>query len=150
MSWVTFPTFSIVHRLVIDALAPSAVEASLFLGKVYDTKGLVVPDWFTVRSKYIALVRDTEIVTYRYCEECGSLLYSAVGRKWGLCPAPSESLVYQTSACELICHERLVSPALFSYRRKLSIWRIGVVSRPLDGLPEQLELRRVGRCEGVE
>lgn len=117
-----------------------AVERSLWLGRVYDKAGSVMADWNTVRAREEVVIRSNVVACYKYCDRCGGLYYAPAGRRWGLIPAPSETVIYQDPIGRLVLHESLVSQDLYNYRRKLSIWRIGVFQRPPDGLPERLEL----------
>ncbi len=136
------PTFTIVHTAVLDCLDVQAVKNSLRLGAVYDQTGTLIPTWRTYHAREIVFIRSTKVVTYRYCDECGALLYQSHGRRSALYPAPKENIIYQTELGDLLCHESLVSPELYKHRRKLTIWRIGVSEKPLDGLSENLEYWR--------
>lgn len=139
LTWVEgYPTSIIIHSAVLRCLDTQAVERSLWLGRVYDKTGNIMRDWHTVHAREIALCRGNNVHFCRYCDTCGCLLYQASGRRFGLFPAPSEQVIYG-GPCELIAHERLVSDEIYRYRRKLSIWRLGVLERPPDGLPEHVE-----------
>ncbi len=127
----------IASTKLLDALGTTAVNKWCHVGRVFEESGAQLDGYRTLIGRCRLLIRG-EQCQYRVCDECGQLIYRAIGRKYVLppkCVAP----LYQSESTDL-----LISPEL--YRKKLArmklnrvdVSELDVLQKPLDGLPARL------------
>lgn len=125
---------SLIHRDLLTALPATAVSNDLWLGTVYDEMGKRIDAWKTFRGRHRLIVRGSKHASFRRCEECGQLLYFAMGKPY-LYPSPPEGItLFGSDLCGLIMHERTFEELPVRSWLKVIVERLPVLSRPRDGL----------------
>jgi hypothetical protein len=110
------------------------VERDLSLGAVYGPDGTALPHLATFIGRHRVIVRGSENVKSRRCEQCGRVAYYASGKRY-LFPAPRDDADLLDGGNGRL----VVSDAVFA-NIDVKVWaRLGyehtpVVEEPLDGL----------------
>ncbi len=126
------PMLPVVHSSFLDCFRPDLVARDLYLGRVYIGKGVLQPDWFTVRSRHRLIVRGTEHVSLRWCEACGRPVYYA-SAGFFLYPEPAVDVAYFTNDADFVVRPDCVDIRRLRKMRRVALEEIPVVDAPLDG-----------------
>lgn len=125
----------IISREFILALGEEQVHRSLYLGRLFGEDGSLLERWATFIGKKRIVVRGSEHVSYRWCSECGRLVYFALGRSY-LCQPPTDEFdIFDSGSGGLVVTQELMERVSMHKWPKLIRTRLPVLEVPLDGLP---------------
>lgn len=124
----------IAKKSFLYAVGESIVNEHLYTGRVFGPSGELLTDWISFNGKYKIILRGSENVGVRRCDECGRNVYFATGKRY-LYPTPTGGVrIFHAGNGRLIMTEDLVMRLNLNAWRKLECTKLPVLSCPLDGL----------------
>jgi len=134
MSFVNGCSLPMVNRAFLMRFGRARVERDLLLGQVFGPDGGEIRQWITFRGRQELIVRGTEHVQHRICEECGRNLYFAMGKRY-LYPKPRADInLFESNLFGLIVPEWLAVECDMVSPSGVTAERLEVLREPLDGL----------------
>ena len=131
---------SIAHVDLLDALGRELVFENLRLGHVLDESGKPLPNVRTFQSVRTAFVRGSKSSTARRCQECHRILYAPVNMQHLVGEERELTGLLGANLSATLIIDDSIRPKLSGKRfRKMSMFRINVLSEPIDGYPANLE-----------
>jgi len=127
---------SIASKAFLSAIGNDLVQRDLYLGRVYGPDGHELSEWATFRGKHRLIVRGSKEASYRTCNECGRIVYFAMGKEY-LYPAPQEGVaIFDAGNSGLVLPENVFMQAGLDRWRGIYIKKLAVADVPSDSLGE--------------
>jgi len=124
---------AVVSKVLLASLGEVVIFSSLYIGKVYGPDGGMLDDWVTCRGKHLITLRGSRHAQHRWCDNCGRLLYFAMGVPY-LCPGPPEgACVWESHLNGLVVPSGTFERAFPVPPRRLGVAKLKVVGVPRDG-----------------
>jgi hypothetical protein len=123
----------LIHRQLLELLAPEDADRDLFLGRVHNRHGRECVDWRTFHGRRTVIIRGNKNAEYRTCEVCGRNIYHATGQSY-LCPAPpADASIYGSNLGGLVVSIDVAERVKAKRWRKVAIEELPVLEPPPDG-----------------
>lgn len=131
---------SVAHVELLNALGRELVFENFRLGHVLDESGKPLPNVRTFQPVRSVFVRGSRSSKARRCDECRRILYAPVNMQH-LVGDEREltGLLGANISATLIIDEGIRAKLAGTRFRKVSMFRINVLSEPIDGYPASLE-----------
>jgi len=126
---------SVARRDFLDSFGEDLVEHDLFLGRMFTIDGVELADLATFRGRCRLIIRGRHTASYRYCRDCGRLVYFSEHRERYLWPAPPLGFsLFDTGWGGLLVTEDLFRTLDQQKWKNLGVEELPVVGSPRDGL----------------
>ena len=126
----------IAHRSLLTPLRSSAVATDLLLGGVIGKSGGTMPGWATLHGRERVIVRGSQNVSYRRCDQCGRHVYFAMGTPYLFPAPPGDRSIYESDLYGLVVASNVVDLPSLKRWPKLGIDNLEVLHAPRDSLGE--------------
>ena len=123
----------LIQEAFIDALGRAEVERHLSLGRVSDGSGNLVPTLRTFVGKVQTTMRGNKKSTFRFCDQCGKILYFPIGERYLLKSEFSESPISESNIHQLVVGEEILDRIDLKRWKRLGIDELPIRDTPLDG-----------------
>jgi hypothetical protein len=131
---------SIAHVDLLDALGREVVFENLRLGHVLDASGKPLPNFRTFQPVRTAFIRGSKSSGARRCMECHRILYAPVNMPHLVGEEREFTGLWGANLSATLIIDDSIRPKLAGKRfPKMSMFRINVLSEPIDGHPANLE-----------
>jgi hypothetical protein len=128
----------IIEDSLLCQLDTVVVARDLFLGRLFDSRGIQISGWHTFRGRHRLIVRGDKHVAYRKCSECGRSIYFAMGKRY-LFPAPPDNAdIFESDIYGLILREPMFAKLDMSGFMNVSLDVLQVPDEPRDSLGANL------------
>ena len=120
-------------RRFLDVVIQKELRHLFSFGRLLNETGLECPGVRTYTCKNVVTVRGGERSTFRVCNECGRILYSAIGKKYVLKSEIKDALVAEDQSGSLITAVNTGSILQMSWKN-VSIRGMPLKDEPVDRL----------------
>lgn len=131
----------LIRKEIIMEFDQKFIKRDLYIGRVFNRDDKELTDWVTFRARQRLIIRGSKHAGTRKCEQCGRILYFAMGSRY-LCPSPENvEVLSESDLCGLIIPEQIYNNTLKNFRKlkKVQCDRLPVLVKPKDGLPINLD-----------
>jgi len=124
----------LIYKPFLERFPSNIVQRDLYLGRVFGPGGEQFDDWLTFRGRKRVIVRGSENVSVRKCEQCHRDVYFAMGDEY-LYPEPSQEVrIFESDKFGVVVPQELYSQLDVGKWPKLRIDRLPVLDESKDGL----------------
>jgi hypothetical protein len=127
------PIVTLIERRLIDVLKEERVRRWLHVGDVVNQQGIKLENWLAVFGDSPIIVRGKRECSYRTCEECGRIFYSAQGGRYIFPPRHEDGQIFQTDLCGLLVEEGTIDRDRLPKSRWLGVEVLKADPNPRDG-----------------
>lgn len=129
-----------VRRDLLDTIGQDLFEKHFRIGYVFDEAGKLCENFRSFRGKEILMIRGGKQSTYRRCDECGGVLYFALGKEYVLRRDLTGAVLYGPSQGGGFIVSEEIGKRIWAEKKwkKVSFARLPVLDSPQDGLDEVL------------
>jgi len=128
----------IIRLDLLSALGEEDFRDNFFLGKVTDSDGTEIGDFFTFLGKSRQVIRGGPASTYRRCGTCQQILYHPIGKRYLISSFLEGPPLYESQFNQIIATEIIVSRIRNESWDEVKIETLPIVDQARDNLQNVL------------